>query len=185
MRKKKLLSVVSLLLAGMLAIFASNCSREASESTETDLDKSKDLLREYLSSFEKSGIPTPSAVEAALGRAQAENTIDAWHTAATLANTYANVVDVLCDHYAGLYKSSESTYGGNMSYLSTAVDYERKRNTYLAMRNDAFLKIARLHLEKGETAEALSFAVTAVELSGMAPNVKGVALIREIIEYQE
>ena len=72
-----------------------------------------------------------------------------------------------------------------MRYLKTAASYEDARNKYLGMRNDAYIRLARIYLEKGEKAKALSFAVTAVKLSGVRPNTAGEELIRKIIEYEQ
>ncbi len=149
------------------------------------LNQSEELAKKYLDGFRESGVPTPGSVDAALKQAESKKTIEAWQMAAKLANSYANVVDVLCAHYSKLFSASRSGSGdGNMAFISTAADYETKRNVYLGIRNAAYLRIARLYLGQGDKAQALSFAVTSVELSGSEPNLEGEVLIRQIIEYK-
>lgn len=180
-------SLVLACLAVAIALAAKvDVSRGQSENQEagSGLMQSEELAKEYLDAFRKSGVPTPSAVDAAFKAAETANSVESWQLAGRLANAYANVVDVLSGHYSDLYSSSENR-GANMSLLSTAANYERKRNVYLSMRNRSYIRIARIYLGQGEKGQALSFAVTAVKLSGAEPNKEGEALIRQIIEYKE
>ena len=157
--------------------------QETKKEAQGDSEK---LAQQYLDTFEKTGVPAPTAVEAAFAKATKESTIENWEFAARLANTYANVVDVLRDHYADLYYESKSSYsrGGNTGYLEKAAEYERKRNEYLGKRNEAYLNLADLYLAKGNKSRALSYAMTAVRLSGAYPNTRGENLIKKIIEFQ-
>jgi hypothetical protein len=157
----------------------------ADDAADKSLDESKELIDKYLAEFQKTGVPTPSAVDAAFQQAKQANTIDAWLAAAKIANSYANVVDVLKAHYSGLYDSSRAADSPNQAYINTAANYEGVQNQYLQRRNDAYLVIARLYLAQGDKGNALSYAVTAVQLSGVAPNTDGEALIRQIVEYQD
>lgn len=148
--------------------------------TETaNLDRSDALAKQYLDAFEKSGVPTPRAVDAALAKAKAAGTPEDWLDAARVANAFANVADALCDHYASVYRSTD-----NQRHLHTAAEHEQTRNRYLSLRNQAYLEVARLHLAKGDSARALSYAITAVQLSGAEPNTAGEALIRKITDYK-
>lgn len=150
------------------------------------LEQSETIAKEYLETFKKSGVPTPQAVAAAIAKAKAQPSVEAWTEVATIANAYANVVDVLKDHYSTLYYSSRSGgSGGVYDYISKAANYEGVRNRYLAMRNDAYIELAKLFAAKGEKAKALSFVVTAVKLSGSKPNTEGEALIKQLVEYAE
>jgi len=152
----------------------------------TPLEESEALARQYFDSFRKSGVPTAQTVKAAVERAKQQDTIEVWNDAAGIANTYANVVDVLTHHYSALYYASRSGSGsGNYGYLTKAADYEKIRNRYLRIRNDAYLQLAKLYSAKGDKAQALSYVVTAVKLSGAEPNAEGEALIRQYIELSE
>jgi hypothetical protein len=107
------------------------------------LNQSEQIAKEYVDAFLQTGIPTPNAIDAAFKKAKETPILENWNIAARMANSYANVVDVLTDHYLGLYNTSKSRYGdGNMKYLQTAADYEKTRNKNLAMRNDAYLELA-------------------------------------------
>jgi hypothetical protein len=151
------------------------------------LNPAEQLTKQYLNAFQQTGVPTPGTVTAAFQKARASSSIDDWQLAAKIANSYANVVDVLTEHYSRVYHASKSGYsgGGEMKYISTAADYERVRNKYLGMRNDAYLQIAKLYLQQGDQTKALSFAVSAVSLSADKPNTDGEQLIRSIIQFEK
>jgi hypothetical protein len=161
--------------------------RAADEKPETKpLNQSDQITKEYLDSFEQTGVPTPGAVTAAFQKAKDSPSIENWQLAAKSANTYANAVDILTQHYSRLYEASTSGGGtAEKKYISAAVVYERTRNKYMTMRNDAYLEIAKLFLEQGDKAKALSFAAAAVRLSALEPNVTGEQLIRSIIEFEK
>lgn len=144
------------------------------------LDPSEELLKKYVDGFRENGVPTRKAVDAALKQANDTNTLESWEMVARLANKYANVVDVLYKHYWGLYRNTD---GPKVKLGFKAVPYEKKSNEYRGIRNDAYIRIAKLHLKRGDKAQALSYAVTAVELSAAEPNEEGEALILEIIEF--
>jgi hypothetical protein len=182
--KTKLFFILVIGLTFASTLVASGQSAEKREFES--LDQSEELSKKYLDAFNKSGIPTPKTVEAALQKARTSGTIESWQNAASIANSYANVVDVLKKHYAYLYDVSKygSRGGGNMSYINAAADYERVQNKYLKMRNDAYIELARLYLAKGDKAKTLSYVVTAVKLSGAESNKIGEELIKQIIEYQ-
>ena len=173
----------------LLLISCRSEAQTAAAATAKDqpaLDQSEAMAKQYLESFKKTGVPTASAVLAAVEKAKQQGTIDAWTEAAAIANAFANVVDVLTDHYSGLYYASRSgSGGGTFSYISKAADYEKIRNRYLAIRNNAYLELAKLYAAKGDKAKALSFVVTAVSLSGTQPNTEGEALIKQYIELSE
>jgi hypothetical protein len=69
--------------------------------------------------------------------------------------------------------------------MTKATEYERTRNHYIGIRNDAYIELAKLYLAKEDKAKALSYLLAAVRLSVPEPNTKGEALIRQIIEYPE
>lgn len=144
---------------------------------------SEELTKKYSDAFRDNGVPTPGAVDASFKQAETTNTIESWLAAAKLANSYADVVGVLKEHYAKLFDASEASGVPQHEYLSTAVEYEKKQNEFLGKRNDAYIKISRLYLAQGDKAHALSFAVASVELSASEPNKEGEDLIRQIIEY--
>lgn len=148
-------------------------------------EDSAKVAQKYQESFGKTGVPTPEAVDAALAKAKKANTIESWEYAAGLADSYANVVEVLREHYATLYNSSRAGRAeGNKPYMRQAADYEKSRNQYLGIRNDVYLNIADLYLAKGNKSVALSYAMTAVQLTSAELNVRGVNLIKKIIEYR-
>lgn len=156
----------------------------AQDKKDSNLDQSEELMQKYLEAFKKSGVPTPKAVDAALQRARQAKSIESWVQAARIANTYANVVDVLTSHYSQLYYASRSAgSGGDYSLINKAAAYERVRNRYLMMRNDAYIELAKLYLAKGDAAAALSYVTSAVKLSAAEPNVAGEALIKQIVQY--
>jgi|SRR5882672_8093610 len=152
----------------------------------SSLDQSEELAKQYLDSFKRTGVPSPDAVNASVKKAQLAGTIEAWTEVAAVANSYGNVVDVLRDHYSKLFSASRDSRGsGNLAYISTAADYEKARNRYYGIRNDAYIQLARLYLAKGDKARALSYVVTAVKLSGIQPNDAGEKLIKEIVGYSQ
>jgi len=152
----------------------------------TGFEQSEELARRYLEAFQKSGIPSPKGVEAAVTKAKSAGTIEAWREAANIANVYANVIDVLTSHYSQLYNASRSSRGpGDHALISKAADYERIRNRYLQIRNDAYIEAAKLYLAKGDAPQALSYVTTAVKLSGVHPNTAGEALIKQIIQFDQ
>ena len=172
-----------LLLFASLVAGAQTSDVPSKNPASPTLDQSEALAKQYLDSFKKTGVPTAQTVTAAIEKARQQGTIEAWSEAAAVANAYANVVDVLTDHYSKLYYASRSGRGdGNFAYISKAADYEKLRNQYLKLRNDAYLEVAKLHSAKGEKAKALSFVITAVSLSGAEPNAEGEKLIRQLIE---
>jgi hypothetical protein len=166
---------------------ASTQQRESAAETQT---------QEYLATFEKDGVPTLGAVKAALAKAKAENTIETWASAARLANSYSNVVDVLSEHYLEVYqnllkKTSESSLTRDLEprlltmFSETLGKYDSTRNEYRAVRNECYLSVAELYLAQGNKASALSYAMTAVELTGGDGSIqRGEALIKKIIEYE-
>src|SRR5690606_1432718 len=98
---------------------------------------------------------------------------------------YAHIVDILSKHYMKHYE--ESTIDGsegNVAFLSTAANYEARRADYIAARNLAYLRIAKLLFDKGDKVQALSYALTAVELAGAELSQEGETLIQQIIEYK-
>ena len=155
--KALLVLVTAVALLVTLATPGHSAERKEVES----LDQSEELSQRYLDAFKKSGVPTPKAVEAAFQKARASGTIESWQAASSIANSYANVVDVLKRHYSYLYDVSKLSYrgGGNMRYIETAANYEGVQNKYLQMRNDAYIELAKLHLAKGDRARALSYVV--------------------------
>jgi len=149
-------------------------------------NQSEELAQTYLDALVKSGVPTSSAAEVVLHKAQVNGTIELWEVVASLANSYAHVVGVLRNHYADLSQASKS--GGKPDpspFMTKATQYERTRNHYIGIRNDAYIELARLYLAKDNKAKALSYLLAAVRLSAPEPNTKGEALIRQIIEYPE
>lgn len=103
------LVLVSFLL-GTLA-----CAQQVNEGEKgtTALDQSAELAKEYLNAFKKSGTPTPKAVDAAFEKARSSGAVEDWTLAAEIANSYANVIDVLSKHWYGLYlNSGERNCGG-------------------------------------------------------------------------
>ena len=149
-----------------------------------EFSKSELLIDKYLTEFKKSGVPTPGAVDAAFSAAEKANTLESWSAAARLANAYANIVGVLKNHYATLYDAGAARLSGRNDLLNTAVVYEQAQNSYLQRRNDAYLRIAKIYLSRGDKAQALSFAITAVQLSGAEPNLEAESLIKQVIEYR-
>lgn len=177
----RILAVTAFILSTTACLVAADGKNE-----DSPLNNSEQVAMEYLDSFQQTGIPTPNAIEAAFKTARQTPSVENWETAAKMANSFANVVDVLADHYSGLYYRSRSGYSdGNFTYLTSGEAYEVTRNKYLALRNDAYIELAKIYLAKGEKAKSLSFAVTAVKLSGSSPNTEGEQLIRKIIEYQK
>jgi hypothetical protein len=178
--------VVSTVAALLTAILVAPCTLAQDKKDAATLDQSEEMAKQYLDAFKKSGVPSPGAIDAAVKKAQSAGTIDAWTEAAGVANSYANVIDVLTNHYSKLYHASRDSRGqGNYGYISTAAKYEKIRNRYLAIRNDAYIQLARLYLSKGDQAKALSYVVTAVKLSGAEPNTAGEQLIKQIVNYSE
>jgi type II secretory pathway pseudopilin PulG len=92
----------------ILLLFSAGFTAEQKENEKVNLDQSEEVLKQYIASFAKTGIPTPKAIEAAIKKAQSDPTIKAWEDVATIANSYANVIDVLSNHYAKLYYASRS-----------------------------------------------------------------------------
>ncbi len=149
-------------------------------------NQSEDIAQTYLDALVKSGVPTSSAADVVLHKAQLNGTIELWEVVASLANSYAHVVGVLRNHYADLSQASKS--GGKPDpspFMTKATQYERARNHYISVRNDAYVELAKLYLAKDNKAKALSYLLAAVQLSALEPNTKGEALIRQIIEYPE
>jgi hypothetical protein len=160
------------------------CAQEKKD--QSSLNESEELTQKYLETFKKTGVPTPKTIEAAFLKAKSEGAVSSWEEAARIANNYANVIDVLTSHYSKLYYASRSGRGsGDHNLISKAADYERVRNRYLKMRNDAYIELARLYLTKGDGARALSYLSTAVRLSGVEPNLSGETLIKQIIQYAD
>lgn len=174
------------MLVCALGVDASGQAAKQEKKETSDFDKSEELARQYLDAFNKSGVPTPTTVESVTQKAKTAGTIAAWTEAAAIANSYANVVDVLTDHYSTLYYASRSgSGGGNYSYIKKAAAYETMRNSYLKKRNDAYIALAMLYLAKGDKAKALSYLVTAVKLSEAEPNIAAENLIKQIVECSE
>lgn len=172
-------------IALVLVLLALIGGSQAQDEKKAAADDSEKLAQKYLETFEKTGVPTSGAVKAAVSKAKKENTIEAWELAARLANTYANVVDVLREHYSNLYHAFKSWDKSRAeSCGKRAREYEVKRLVFLGLRNEAYLDLAQLHLEKGHKSLALSYAMTAVRLSGLYPNERGEDLIKKIIEYE-
>lgn len=144
------------------------------------LTQSERIAKEYLDSFRQTGVPTTAAVTAALQKAKASPSVTTWQLAAKIANSYANAVSVLKEHYSTLYNQNR-----NGDYIHKAAEYEKVENQYLAIRNNAYIELAKLYLQQGDKATALSFAATAVRLSGDTPNTDGEQLIKLIIEYKQ
>lgn len=150
-------------------------------------------VEKHLAAFEKDGVPTHSGVEAAIAKAQEDNTIESWAAAAKMANEYSNVISVLDEHYkkkyeeeANLADSQNDRLKLKIAYLESSGAYNMTHNECKKIRNQSYLNIAELFLEKGDRASALSFAMTAVELSGgTVPIERGEALIKKIVEYKE
>jgi|GEM_PF-2536444 len=149
--------------------------------------------QEYLASFETDGVPTLGAVKAALAKAKAENTIETWMKAARLANSYSNVVDVLSEHYLSYYQKLQqgaATFpalqqSAEKLYTKEQRKYDSTYRSYKTVRNDCYLSIAELYLAQGNKASALSYTMTAVELTGGDELItRGEALIKKIIEYE-
>jgi hypothetical protein len=147
--------------------------------------------QEYLATFEKDGVPILGAVEAALTKAKKENTIETWANAARLANSYANVVSLLDEHYMSKFEHdarSASETGRiklQIKYMEESGAYGKADNQYKNVRNDCYLSIAELYLKQGSKASALSYAMTAVRLTGATGSItRGEALIKKIIEYK-
>jgi hypothetical protein len=189
--KKHSITVLAILVTfllgglGIYKVYSQDKQEKQDKKEASSLDKSEELAKQYLDAFKKTGIPTPKAVDAAFQKAKTAGTIEAWTEAASMANSYANVIDVLTGHYSDLYYASRSGGDGNYAYISKAADYEKIRNRYLKRRNDAYIELAKLYLAKGDKARALSYAVTAVKLSRAEPNTVGENLIRQIIDYAE
>lgn len=178
------LAVLTVAVALNLVVPLPSHAQERGESSS--LDQSEELAQKYLEAFKKTGVPTPKTVDAAFQKAKTAGSIQTWEEAARIANNYANVIDVLTSHYSKLFHASRSGRGsGDHALISKAADYERIRNRYLAMRNDAYIELAKLHLTKGDGARALSYVTTAVKLSGAEVNVTGERLIKQIIEFGE
>jgi hypothetical protein len=157
---------------------AQGSKADASEDTEL-------TARRYIESFKQSGVPTPSGVVAAVEKAKLSNKIADWEFAARIANSYANVVGELKSHYSKLHtRSAQYTRYGNEDYLNKAVEYEEIQNQYLQTRNDAYLSQSELYLQAGNKASALSFAMTAMSLSGASPNTRAEEIMRRIVEYK-
>jgi hypothetical protein len=182
--KKIALAVLVIGLGLTMTLFAqqkqvANVPVDADSMAEAETQK-------HLKAFAKSGVPTPQIVEAALAKAKKENTIESWTSASRLANAYANVVDVLYEHYMDAWNSAKRVKSADKEgkYFRIVLDYEEKRSKHHQIRNDCFLNIAEIHLTNGNTASALSYAMTAVSLSGSEPNLRGEALIKKIIEYK-
>ena len=153
---------------------------------DQSLDRSAAISKKFLEAFQESGVPTPKAVEAARAQAFAANTVEAWNLFAKIANSYANVLDSLSDHYARCYQATRGGGGyGERKLIETAAKYETERNTYLELRNGAYLQIANMHLAAGDPAKALSMAITAIELSGDKPNEAGENLVKQIVQYDK
>ena len=176
------------LLGGMgIGSLSAQVKQERQGNKETSsLDESAELAEQYLDDFKKTGVPTPGAVDSAFQTAATAGTIESWIKAASMANSYANVVGVLDDHYSDLYYASKTGgYNVPSNWLSAAVDYGKMRNSYLKRRNDAYIELAKLYLATGDKAAALGYLVTAIKLSGERPNTDAENLIRQIIEYVE
>ena len=176
--------VLSIMSAIAVAITITTAFADEKQETSSTLNQSEEVARQYLEAFRKSGIPTSKAVDAAVAKARAAGSIEAWTEAARIANSHANVVDVLTSHYSRLYSASRAgRSSGDFALINKAADYERVRNRYLRIRNDAYLELAKLYLAKGDSLNALSYVTTAVKLSGVEPNSPGEELIKQIIEY--
>src|SRR5690349_2359661 len=114
---KRMLAVTVVLIIS--ASLEAQSSASAATKDQPVLDQSEVLAKQYLESFKKTGVPTASTVTAAFEKARQQGTIDAWTEAAAIANTYANVVNVLTDHYSALYYASRSgSGGGTYAYIS-------------------------------------------------------------------
>lgn len=150
---------------------------ELALSAGQELNSSDDTARKYLEAFTKSGVPTSDAVSEAFQKAKSSNTTEAWKMAASVANSYANVIDALSDHYAAVYSNDK-----RMETIRAAADYETVKNSYLELRNQAYLTLAAILYEKGESAAALSYALTAVKLSSLKVNRPGEELIKKIVK---
>jgi len=164
-----------------LIVFSGACQSQTSQAGDTQ--DTEEIARRYIESFRKSGVPTAQAVTAAVSKAQETNTIANWELAARLANSYANVLGAMKEHYSDLWRSSRSgSRPGVRDYIEKAADYERSQNTYLQIRNDAYLSQAELHLKAGDKSAALSLAMTSMRLSGVSPNIRAEEMIKRIIE---
>jgi len=167
----KVAVAATVIISLWLIIPPAHCDEQKPQKPESKvLDKSEQMVNERLESFRKSGVPTPKIVDAAFAKAKNTPSIENWLAAASVANAYGRVVDVLCENFTRAY---------------AAVVYERVRNTYYDYRNTAYLEVAKLYLAKGDKAMALSYATTAVELSGSIHNQPAEKFVREIIEYVE
>jgi hypothetical protein len=157
-------------------------TKSSDEDTDeaNSLNKAERLAKSFVSSYKKSGVPTPKLVAKALSTAQKSNSLENWQKVASLANSYGNSVDVIKDHYYQYYLG-ERTY--RSSYLSKAAAYEKIQNKHLQIRNDAYLKMSGILKSQGRLAEALSYAITAVQLTGSDINSQGVSQIESIIEF--
>jgi len=166
--------------------------QEKPRSTQAPETAAEMQTQEYLAAFEKDGVPTYGAVEAAFAKAKKENTIETWANAAQMANSLANVVSLLDEHYESKYehdaRSAESELDRvklRIKYMEESRAYNEDQNLFKGVRNDCFLMIAELYLKQGNKASALSYAMTAVKLTGDGLDItRGEALIKKIIEYK-
>ena len=149
---------------------------ELAVSAGQGLNTSDETAQQYLETFTKSGIPTSDAVSEAFQKARSSNTTEAWKIAASVANSYANIIDALSDHYAAVYRNDK-----RRENIQMAADYETVRNSYLEQRDQAYLALAAILYEKGEPAAALSYALTAIKLSSLKVNRTGEELIWKIV----
>lgn len=166
-----------------LIVFSGACHSQTTQAGDTQ--DTEAISQRYIESFRKSGVPTGEAVTAAVSKAKATNKIPDWEFAARLANSYANVIGAMKEHYSALYRSSLSvSRSGNSLFLDRAVEYEKSQNIYLAIRNDAYLSQAELHLKAGNKSAALSLAMTSMRLTGDSPDYKAEEMIKRIIELK-
>ena len=169
-------AVAATVIISLWWIPSARCDEQKPQKPEAKvLDKSEEMVNARLDSFRKSGVPTPKIVDAAFAKAKNASSVENWLAAASAANAYGRLVEMLYKNY------SDSYYG----VQKKALDYERVRNTYYTYRNTAYLEVAKLYLANGDKATALSYATTAVELSGSLHNAPAENLVRQIMEYVE
>ena len=166
----------------VLCIIIANSAFSIEIDSLNSAEKTKD---QYLKSFGETGVPTPRAVRAQFSEASKLNTIESWEKAAKIANAYANVVEIIKDHYSDLYRYEKASRGNPREFLSKAADYETMQNTYLRKRNKAYFEMAKLYFSKGNLASALSYVIIVIQTSTTEHQTEGLNLMKRVIEFEE
>ena len=187
--------IVFTLLAVGISVTLYGQQEQKQDSNDASAIVADEQAEKYLATFEKDGVPTQGALDAAIAKAKKENTIETWANAARLANSHSNVLEVLYNHHRAVYRNEKAHAADSdspsllvvLNELRTVIvdKYEVPVQKSRIVRNDCFLNMAELYLEQGNKVSALSYAMTAVKLTDDGQDItRGEALIKKIIEYK-